>query len=449
MSKFKITTDIFTIPYKSELSVLYAPLKGFACVANRDLVNFLSDLENIKNENINSDQKNILTFLIEKGVVNGSSSHKPSCKSSNELHPDKLTLFPTNKCNLACRYCYATTEHNNAKTMDWDIATNSIDYYIDYLKKEQKPLFQLELHGGGEPFFAWSLVQSIIHYAEERCLHEGLKFEAFSSTNGMLNKKQLGWVVQHFKSISVSFDGLPRVQNFQRPTPNNTGSFDNVDHTLKYFDEMNFPYGIRCSVSSFNEDLLDETVEFVTKNYKTNLLYLEPVYICGGCFSDITSLKPDIYKFATNYKRLEPICAQKGLKLEYSGAQFEKISPTFCYVGTDNFAVTPDGYLTNCWEVSSNNHPLADTFIFGRMKKGGQLEFDKEKREYLHSLSVKNLKYCQECFAKWHCAGDCVTRLGHHQFDGPRGGDRCKTNREIIAHRIIQMIERQNYYQPE
>ena len=37
-------------------------------------------------------------------------------------------------------------------------------------------------------------------------------------------------------------------------------------------------------------------------------------------------------------------------------------------------------------------------------------------------------------------------RIGHNQFKGHRGGERCQTNREIIAHRIIQMLERKDYY---
>jgi uncharacterized protein len=333
--------------------------------------------------------------------------------------------------------------------MAWEVAANAIEYFMALMKKEKRTIFPLELHGGGEPFFAWNLVQRIITLAEERCTQEGFELKVYAATNGVLNERQLQWVVEHITALVVSFDGLPHVQDYHRATVNDNGSFEFVDRTLRYFDRHNFRYAIRCTVSRYNEDLLDETVDFVAQNYKTRLLFLEPVSVCGGSFAGAKQLQPDLYKFIENFKRLEPVCAARGLRLEYSGAQFEKIAPTFCYVGTDNFAVTPDGYLTNCWEVTSNDHPLAGTFIFGRLLPGGKVSVDRNKLNYLRSLAVEQLDYCRDCFAKWHCAGDCVTRLGHSQYHGARGGERCETNRQILAYRITQMLERENYFQKD
>ncbi|MFQ5605714.1 MAG: radical SAM protein [bacterium] len=411
------------------------------------MLHFLADLENLQPAKLSSDELAVLEFLAARGVVNGRTVYAPRYEPRGELDPDKLTLFPSNNCNLNCQYCYAADAHVSAQTMDWKIAVSAVDYFIDYLRKHDRQLFQLELHGGGEPFYAWSLVQGIVGYAEERCQQEGLTLEVYAASNGMLNDNQLCWITEHLQSLNVSFDGLPQVQNFHRQTVQNNGSFERVDQTLKFFDEHRFRYAIRCTVSSFNENLLEETVEFILQNYRTNLLILEPVYVCGSCLPVVQNLKPDLYKFVEGFKILEPLCAQKGVLLEYSGASFEKIAPVFCYVGSDNFAVTPDGYLTNCWEVTSKQHPLSEHFIFGRVLADGRLEVDREKLNHLRSLSVHNLEYCRDCFARWHCAGDCVTRLGHHQFDGARGGERCETNRQIIAHRIRQMFERDNFLQ--
>lgn len=447
MSRYKITTDLFTLPYKDGQSVLYAPLVGFVGVANEDLLNFLAGLETIDDGDITPAQKEILDHLEEKGVVNGSQSAVPRLEHGEEVSPAKLTLFPTNQCNLNCRYCYASPDGLTAKSMDWEVAISAIQYFLTLMKKEGTKTFMLEFHGGGEPFFAWNLVQRIITFAEERCSQERFELRVYAASNGVLNERQLDWVLGHVTSVVVSFDGLPRVQDYHRATVNNNGSFEYVDRTIRYFDQHNFPYAIRCTVSKYNEDLLDATIDFVTQNYKTKLLFLEPVNICGCSMAEMNQLKPDLYKFIKTFKRLEPICTARGLRMEYSGALFEKISPTFCYVGTDNFAVTPDGYLTNCWEVTSKAHPLAETFIFGRMLPGGKISVDQNKLDYLRSLSVEQLHYCRDCFAKWHCAGDCVTRLGHNQYHGPRGGERCETNRQIIAHRLIQMLERENYFQ--
>lgn len=447
MSKNKVTTELFTIPYRDGNSVLYAPLLGFACIANADLFNFIANIENVNDQMITPEHKRLLDYLIEKQVVNGTQTLSLKVVHHAQPAPQKLALFPTNRCNLKCRYCYAAVDNLQAKTMDWDIAVSSIQYFSDLMKKENRKVFPLEFHGGGEPFCAWKLIQQIIAFAEERCVQEGFELKVYAATNGILDDRQLEWIRKHFTFLLVSFDVLPHVQNYHRATADESGSFEFVDRALRFFDQYHFPYGIRCTVSKYNENLLEETIDFICQNYKTKLLFLEPVSICGRCAEDTNQLKPDLYKFIENFKQLEPLCTAQGMRLEYSGAQFEKIAPTFCYVGTDNFSVTPDGYLTNCWEVTSQEHPLANTFIFGKMLPGAKIAVDQSKLNFLRSLSVDKLDYCQDCFARWHCAGDCVTRLGHNRYSGQRGGERCETNRQIIAHRIIQMLEREDYFQ--
>ncbi|WP_338031127.1 radical SAM/SPASM domain-containing protein [Desulfonema limicola] len=374
-------------------------------------------------------------------MINNPENLTPGKEKTKELSPSHLALFPTNRCNMKCRYCYAAHEFKVLKNMPKETAESAVEYYISHILKTGNNLFGLEFHGGGEPFAAWDLVKHIVEYAEKRCAHENLRLKIHGATNGVLKKDQLHWITRHFHSLLVSFDGLPHVQDFHRPMGNNEDSFKYLDQTMKYFDHHNFPYGIRCAVSRFNEDILDETIDFIRENYNTNLVFMEPVHICRNTINNRGIKKPDFYKFIENYKTLEPLCAKKGLRLEYSGAQFTRISANFCQAGTDDFAVTHEGYLTNCWEVTDKAHPFSETFIFGKILPGGKISIDQEKLDYLRTLSVKNIEYCRDCFAKWHCAGDCLTKLGHNQFKGPRGGDRCITNRQIILHRIFRLLE--------
>lgn len=447
MSQYRITTELFTLPYRNGQVALYAPLVGFAAFVNQEVLNLLADLDQICESELSTKYRKVLQLFIEKRIINGkivSIGHK---KHSKKLSPAMLTLFPTNQCNLACRYCYAAENRKPMQTMRFSTGVSAVEYFIKLLREEEKDFFNLQFHGGGEPLFAWNFIQQIVQYVEKRCREEEFELQVSSASNGVLNRLQQNWLLEHFSSLLISFDVLPHVQDYHRPITSGTGSFPYVHKTLKFFDDHNFPYGIRCTVSNYNEDLLTETVDFVQQHYKTNLLILEPMAVCGKCGGDLENLKPDFQKFIDNYKMLEPQATSLGLRLEYSGAKFEKISSTFCSVGTDNFAVTPEGYLTNCWEVTSKAHSLANTFIFGNMLSTGDIQVNEEKISFLRSLAVENIDYCQDCFAKYHCAGDCVTRLGHQQFYGSRNSERCNTNRQIIAHRIIQMLERENFYQ--
>lgn len=449
MASYQITADLFTLEYKEGERILYAPLLGFACIVNEDLVDLLAVLHTVEASTLKPQEKAVIDYLIGKGIINGEMISEPVRRSNGKLKPTKLTLFPTNQCDMRCIYCYASSGALHPIRMEWQTAKGAVDYFISLMKEENRTIFPMEFHGGGEPFRAWTLVKHIVEYAEERCESEGFELQAFAGTNGVLEEKRLDWLVRHFTALNISFEGLPHVQDRQRPMANGGSSFESVNRTLKYLDAQQFPYGIRCTVTALNENLLPETIDFLTENYQTRLIYLEPVYLCERYKIREMQLKPDLSEFVENYKRLEPVCIERGVRLGYSGIPFERISSTFCYVGTDDFAVTPDGFLTNCWEVSSHDHRLAETFIFGRMLPEGRIEVDEEKVEFLRSLSVTSMAFCQDCFAKWHCAGDCVVKTKSADVLGPRGGERCRTTRMLIRHRIMQLLEREAYYEEE
>jgi len=59
----------------------------------------------------------------------------------------------------------------------------------------------------------------------------------------------------------------------------------------------------------------------------------------------------------------------------------------------------------------------------------------------LRQQAVQHRAYCQECFAKWSCAGDCyhkaLTVNGAGKF---AGSDRCHVTRELTKDQILANI---------
>jgi len=439
-TNYKITCDLFSLPYDDFNQILYAPRLGFISIVNNDLVNLLADVETLDVQILNQEQKAALDYLHKKNLLNGSSEMNIVSPTLIEYEPTMLTLFPTNQCNLRCKYCYASAGDFKPLTMDWFYATNAIDTLINNVKKRGSKSVALGFHGGGEPLFPWELIKRTVEYAEEQSAKAELKISIFSATNGLLSSSQLEWIIQHFSNLNISFDGLPHIQDIQRPLPNGKGSFEFVNRTIKFLDDHQFNYGLRSTISSLNVDVMENCLDYIINNYKTKTIHFEPLFYCGRC-KTTNSLSPEMEKFIENFIKCELKAKECGITLVYSGCRIDNLTTSFCGATQDNFALTPDGYLTTCYEVTSKDDPKSDTFFIGKITENGQVEIDESKRKYLNSLSVDNLAYCSDCFAKWHCGGECIAKLGHTDYSGPRGHDRCKLNRHLIKNRLINIAQ--------
>ena len=440
-NNYSVTSDLFAIPYKDSHQILYAPEVGFICSANQDLINLLAEVDMLDPQKINEDQKAVLSKLKNAGVLNGNKKTGSFPKPAKEFCPTAVTLFPTNQCNLRCQYCYASAGDDPSVSLDWDIAVNAVELVIDNNINRNSKQMSLGFHGGGEPLLPWEFIKKIVQYSEKRCEEEGLSLRINSATNGVLNKGQLEWIVEHFSGLNISFDGLPEIQDTHRPLVNGRGSFAFVDETIRFLDEHNFPYGIRSTISTLNIDLMKECLEFIATNYKTKNVQFEPMFYCGRCKKN-DDMTPEYEKFYHNFTEcISMVSSYDNLRLSYSGFRVNgHITNSFCGVCRDNFSITPDGYITSCYEVTKKEDPKSDTFFIGKINKNGQIELDEKRRLFLNSLTVDNLEYCKDCFAKWHCGGECVVKLGHDDYQGERGHDRCKLNRIFLKDFLVKQL---------
>ena len=185
---------------------------------------------------------------------------------------------------------------------------------------------------------------------------------------------------------------------------------------------------------------MEESIDFIAENYHPVTVHFEPVFQCGRCKTD-DEYEVSLAKFAENYERCEEKSRKHGFRFTYSGCRVESLSNTFCGIACDSFSVTPDGYITSCFETTTLDDDKSETFFIGKINEEGILDIDENKRSFLHSLSVENLDYCKDCFAKWHCAGDCVAKLGHNDFQGERGHERCELNRKLVANKLTKLID--------
>lgn len=129
-----------------------------------------------------------------------------------------------------------------------------------------------------------------------------------------------------------------------------------------------------------------------------------------------------------------------GHELIYSAARVGTITNHFCGVAQDNFCLSPAGNVSACFEAFSEDNPFADVFFYGESGPQG-FSFDMDALDRLRGSGVEHRSFCDGCFAKWNCAGDCCRKSlasnGRGEF---AGSQRCHITRELVKDQLLARI---------
>jgi uncharacterized protein len=437
----RLTTEVFSLPYKGKY-IVYAPLKNIVFLTNGSTVNLLSSIKEGKAiPEKRPAEKKVIEFLKKEGLAGYRADKKTLHPQSNKFFPTRVTLFPTSDCSLRCVYCYANGG-DSPKNMDVNIAKAAIDMVAANAKKKKEKEFRVGFHGGGDPAAAWQVFKASVLYARKVAKRDHLKVRIDTASNAILNNSQIEWIARYLNGINISFDGPKDVQDQQRPFPNGKGSFDKVVSCIKKFEQLKFKYGLRATITDTSVRRMKEAVNFIHSHFSIKGIHIEPLFSCGRCqTSGVSSPSPRV--FIKEFKRASKAAARYGMRLYYSGAVIDSFQSVFCGASGYNFCVTPDGYVTSCFEVSSPEDPRSDIFFYGSYdRKTSRFTFDRKKLGFLRSKTVDRMPYCTDCFCKWSCAGDCIAKHPMEKTGRSEGRWRCDINRELSKWELVKRLEK-------
>lgn len=427
--------DIFAIPLQDDAWLVYLPLRRTAFVANAEMVNALHAYKSGCESEFNIELRILMDHL---NLRNGTAIRLPITSSEGPPRPTAITLFLTTACNLRCTYCYASAGDTPLKAMSIETAQRGIDFIIRNAVNQKKDHVEIAWHGGGEPTVNWNVLTGSYDYAVQQAGHFGIRVSASTATNGVLSDEKLDWILRHLQGASISFDGLPSVHDQNRLTLLGHGSSERVIHTMKRMDEANFVYGIRMTVTADLISQLPESVSWICSNLRPRRIQVEPAYPLGRWKGQPSA---ETIQFIDSYRAACRIAKGNGFDLNYSAARLDLLTNHFCGVTQDSFALSPDGNVSACYEVFSEDNPFAPVFFYGQPDTDGKTySFNLPVLDHLRQQAVQNRDYCQGCFAKWHCAGDCYHRAladGQTEFSGT---DRCHITRELIIDLLLERI---------
>lgn len=174
-------------------------------------------------------------------------------------------IYFTNKCNLACTYCYEDLAKRPPQILNRQDIRDHVDAIIEREGPDQQTLIVLF---GGEPTLEWENAKYLMEYAysKKKNLHfnmttNGIKF---LSQNFIDEFKSNRFYRKGLMSIDISFDG---VGNQERIFHNGESSTMSMLKVFAKLNENKVRYRIRYTIQKSNVRYLYEDITKIVSTF--------------------------------------------------------------------------------------------------------------------------------------------------------------------------------------
>jgi uncharacterized protein len=334
-----------------------------------------------------------------------------------------MVLNVTNKCNLACTYCYEYGDdkivdtENGAKPrlMSEQIARDSVDFMLR--QSGQNKVAHLTFFGG-ETLMNFKVLKKTLAYARERGAAVGKEVEFSLTTNATLLKPEIiEWLSDNKVGVTVSIDGPKEMQDGFRVFENGRGSYDIVLPKIKELlrRHTSRPIGARVTLTRQNLD-----VEGIFRHLTEDIGFREVGFapVTTTWQRDYAIENEGFEEMLGQFQRLADEFLDHAVTNRHHG--FSNVKDTLeeihkgvskaypCGAGLGLMGVATDGDVALCHRFAGS-----DEHKIGSVLEG----VDRERQyEFLQQHHIANKTDCSTCWARPLCAGGCYheahTRYG-------------------------------------
>lgn len=426
-------TEIFAIPVGLDVKmqdneaiwIIYSPLKDeIALVTDSDK----EMLEQFYNNGIFPQVKELANLIADMD----SQEIDSSVFADKDIRQfTKLSFLPNLICNFACSYCYSSAGRSST-VIPWEKVETALNYFIDETRIPQQHL-SLFISGGGEPLLSWDIVKKSILYARQRAAEKGFTLQISIITNGALLTEEIArFAVENACSICVSFEVLQELQNQQRK------HFDIVSKNIEMLGRVGVRTLINSTITPLSVGRMEDMVKSVVDKYPFIVQYtIEPV-TGASVFKSRGELRQFYNDFYCGYIASKRIAEINGLNLRFTFD--DALRGTVVRHCPGKFCLTPHGDISVCHLVSSPKETRYDNCVYGRVGDNGDVSIDVEKFNCLYGKNIFAYSRCQDCFAKWSCGGECMTRNDTYPEDYME--EVCCFNRKFIKHMLLERVSK-------
>ena len=179
-------------------------------------------------------------------------------------------LYFTNKCNLACTYCYEDLPGRPPQILTQENIMKIVDSVLEREDPNNQTLFVLF---GGEATLEWENVCFAMDYAFKKKTNVRFNLETngikFLSPKFLEEYKKNFYVRSGLLSVDISFDGTGNKDRIYHNGMESTSSMLKVFKTL---NEHRVRYRIRYTIQHLNVDHLYEDITRIIKTFKPERL---------------------------------------------------------------------------------------------------------------------------------------------------------------------------------
>ncbi|MGJ0484322.1 MAG: radical SAM protein [Methylomicrobium sp.] len=446
-SWFVVRPDIYAIPC-GETYLLYSPLKGLVLLVKRAAMgNLLLNpvapvVDCLRGCELEGD-----VHLLKEFDSRLSKAPARFAEGGWDFKPTQLMLSLTAACQLACDYCYIRGG-DNPRNMPWEVVEAAVRLVANNVAERGDRSVKIQFHGQGEPTAAWRLFKDAIQFSEIQAKSRDLDVSFSIVSNGILTREKVEFIAQHNIDVGLSLDGLRESTDAQRPLRSGGSTYDRVIETMRMLREHGIPLAVRSTVTAQNVDEMKEFVRVMHDEAGCDSVHFEPMCGVGRAASREDESQSILPQFVKNFRDARREGLTLGSDVSYSTAQVGSIQTSFCGAyGTNlNFCVSTEGVVSSCYEVLEESDPRSELFVYGHYDRDRcAFVFDRERMERLVDLDVTKIGRCNDCFIKWNCGGDCISKAalgGVARVTGDQPLERCGPSREVAKDVMLEVIAR-------
>ena len=329
-----------------------------------------------------------------------------------------FVIVPTERCNLACKYCAVTSDPWRQERMEWPTAQRTMDLVIDYISERGTVEFV-----GGEALLEMDLIERIVDYGKQRAEKAGKQLKFGAQSNGTLIKKDL---LDRIKAreidVGISLDG-DRVSNDRaRVFPGNKGTYAAITRAIALMNESGCAPGVICVVSKANYWRIDKVLADYVELDQTGIK-LNPVSCHGRARQEWDALALEPEEFLEAHMKYLDLVVNEGctvrdentaIMLHILGTKMHpyRCMRSQCGAGRDFMTFAPNGDVYPCPQTRVNpEFRLANVFEVDRLNNIWKSNPIISK---LAERQVGSISECTECTYKRFCEAGCPISSYEH-----------------------------------